>query len=188
MTNSFKKIINYIHRSKYEVYIAATGAGGGFQQILASIPKASNTILESIFPYSNSALDRFLGYKPTQYCSEKTARDMATISYRRGLKLTTVNNLDNVIGIGITGVVSTDRLIRGKYRCYIATASNIGRLLFSFEFQKDNEGRALLDREDQLAFIDLEALNALSLTINKLGNEQVPMHLIDTYGVTFGKI
>ena len=44
---------------------------------LLAIPGASRFLLEARVPYGTAALDEFLGARPEQYCSDRTARAMA---------------------------------------------------------------------------------------------------------------
>ncbi|KAE8672982.1 hypothetical protein F3Y22_tig00111832pilonHSYRG00071 [Hibiscus syriacus] len=50
-----------------------------------SVPGASNTVLESVVPYSRMSMIQLLNKIPAQYCSQQTADELALLAYSRAL-------------------------------------------------------------------------------------------------------
>ena len=67
--------------------IAVTGGGSEAPAQLLTVPGASRTVMEALVPYHPSALAEFLGGRPDQACSAKTARAMAMAAFQRAMKL-----------------------------------------------------------------------------------------------------
>ncbi|OWM86293.1 hypothetical protein CDL15_Pgr011117 [Punica granatum] len=95
---------------------------------LLSVPGASNTVLEAVVPYSRMSAIQLLGKVPSQFCSRKTAEEMALLAYNRALKL---SQLDSpVLGVGFTGALASPQPKHGDHRFYVSTRTS-GRLRVS---------------------------------------------------------
>lgn len=150
-----------LHESPYKAVIACTGAGAGIQKTLWEIPGASDTIIDSVFPYHRFALSDFIGREPEKYCSEHTALWMATAAHRRATELVLRDGGDptTVIGLALTAAVATNRPKKGNHQCFIAVRTAKGMATFNAVFEK---GRRT--REEEGALCDLLAVNALLVT------------------------
>lgn len=117
-----QNFIERIHASGKPLVIAVTGGGSGAIAALLQVPGASATVLEAVVPYSAAALHRWLGGRPDQYCSERTARAMAMASFQRALDLSEADPL-LLRGIGSTASLATTRPKRGPHRIHVAWQS-----------------------------------------------------------------
>ena len=84
-----------------QLVLAITGGGSEAIGALLSQGGASSYFLEGIVPYSNHALGRFLGTKPTKAVSEMTARMMANAAYDRAEDLSP-QDITTLVGVGVT--------------------------------------------------------------------------------------
>jgi hypothetical protein len=112
-----------IHNSGKRCVIAVTGGGSEAIARLLAVPGASRFLLEARVPYCTAALDEFLGARPEQYCSDRTARAIAMAAYWRATKLAGSDALDDAgqwIGLGATASLASDRPKRGRHRLHAA--------------------------------------------------------------------
>ena len=116
-TLSIHTLVQLIHDMPTQVVLAISGAGHSALSHLLDVAGASRTLLEGIIPYCNAAFDDFLGDRPDQYVSAKTARRMAGRAYTRARHLT--EGEQAVIGVGCTATIATDRIKRGDHRAHI---------------------------------------------------------------------
>lgn len=167
--------ITRIHDSGTQGVIAVTGGGAGVIGRLLAVPGASRFLLEARVPYCTAALDDFLGAKPEQYCSDRTARAMAMAAYWRATKLVgvapiidaprsadTVPTADaaltadvalvgdavRLIGLGASASLASDRPKRGRHRVHAAiqTATHTARVSLTLV-----SGRRTRAEEESLA-------------------------------------
>src|SRR3954454_9858325 len=115
-------IVEQIHGSGKQLVLAVTGGGSGAICALLQVPGASASVLEAVVPYSATALIGWLGGRPDQFCSERTARAMAMAAFERARKL---SNVDPHIlrGVGATASLASNRLKRGEHRIHVAWQS-----------------------------------------------------------------
>ncbi|PKI32703.1 uncharacterized protein LOC116209851 [Punica granatum] len=128
MEPSIRALVKAIHSGPTQVVLYL--AGGASQAIgwLLSVPGASNTVLEAVVPYSRMSAIQLLGKVPSQFCSRKTAEEMALLAYNRALKL---SQLDSpVLGVGFTGALASPQPKHGDHRFYVSTRTS-GRLRVS---------------------------------------------------------
>ena len=121
MNEKLESTISRIHSSNVKAVLCVSGVGTKAIAWLLEIPGASNTILEGIIPYSQSSLINFIGSIPSNAVSEQTSQEMARASYKRAIKLRAENS--EVIGIGCTGAISTNRERKGANHAYISICS-----------------------------------------------------------------
>ena len=148
-------LIRTIHASPLQLVIAVTGGGSLAISDLLTEPGASQTVLEALVPYGESALGAFLGHQPEQCCSEKTARRMAMAAFRRFPMSHPPNNL---IGVGCTCSLAGDRPKRGEHRVHWAVQSAGQTLAASVVFEK--EVRSRLAEERLVADLLIETIAA----------------------------
>ncbi len=136
-------LIKAIHAGNDKCVVAVTGGGASAVAALLAVPGASNTILEALVPYSDGSLQDFLGFKPVQSCSSRTARELAMAAWLRAKQLAnTDHNSDELYGIGCTAAFSTNRDRRGDDRCHVAVQGSGITLDISLSFDKDMYDRA----------------------------------------------
>ncbi len=133
------KFIESIHHQPGKFVIAAAGGGTSAISQLQSVPGASNSLLHAHVPYHEKALTGFLGEKPEQSCSSKTARAMAMVTWLQARHLAPE---EPVFGIGCTAALVTDRARRGDDRCHIAVQSRGMTLVLSVVFDKTGRTRS----------------------------------------------
>lgn len=103
--------------------IAVTGGGTGAINALLQTPGASRSVLEAVVPYSFAALVDWIGGKPDQACSEATARAMAMAAFMRARALAAEADVQQLVGVGCTASLASDRPKRGERRIHVALQS-----------------------------------------------------------------
>ena len=154
--------VNKLNESNTVVSIACTGAGAGVQGLLTKYPGGSKTLLESVFPYDNQALTDYLGEAPEQYASMDTAYRMAARAWRRGKAIvdkTGRTKSANVVGIGLTAVIGTNRILRGEHRVFLCARNDKEFFCVEHIFPKGADGASLMGRDMEAAYCDKLALD-----------------------------
>jgi hypothetical protein len=100
--------------------IALTGGGSGTLSALLQTPGASRSVLEAVVPYSLASLVEWIGGQPDQACSAPTARAMAMASFMRARELAPDADVKQLLGVGCTVSLATDRPKRGSRRGHLA--------------------------------------------------------------------
>ena len=136
--HSFVKLLD----AHVRVYLACTGAGAGLQDMLWSVPGCSSFFAGAEFPYDASATERFLGFRPEQFCSVETAIDMALESYSRACIERGRVTVLRPIGLGLTASVASLRAHRGEHRICAAVATREGVQAVEGVLKKDAGVRA----------------------------------------------
>ena len=103
-------IIEAIHDSNWKGVIAVTGCAPGIVSTLLERGGGSATLLEAVVPYHTQSLIKFIGHKPTKFCSSEVASEMASAAYQRATQLCGKKMEDPefgtpVFGLGITAVL-----------------------------------------------------------------------------------
>jgi hypothetical protein len=145
---SWTNLIAEIHASGRQAVIAITGGGSSAIGDLLEIPGGSNSILEAVVPYSQTALEEFLGGSPDQFCSEPTARAMAMAAWMRARKLGPEADPYLFVGVGVTASLASDVPKRGDHRIHVALQT--AELTGSYS-QTLNKGARIRREEEQLA-------------------------------------
>ena len=142
-----EELVRQIHGVGRRLVLSATGGGSQAISDLLSVGGASNTVLAATVPYAASALAAWLGATPEHYCCDRTARAMAMVGYRRAVKL--APDEPNVVGIGCTASLASDRPKRGAHRVYLAVQTADVTATTAWEFVKGRRTRA--EEEDATA-------------------------------------
>jgi hypothetical protein len=129
-----KQAIQLLHKSPRAFVLAITGGGSSAIAQLLAEPGASNTIVESIVPYSEDALSHFLGHSPKTACSLSTARLMAMTAFKKAKLLSPDKP---AFGLGCTAALQTHRERRGLDRCYVSIQSAHSSLLLELALDKN---------------------------------------------------
>lgn len=160
-------LLEALHRCPVKCVLATTGGGTGAAALLLGIPGGSRTVLEVLVPYQERSLVEFLGCRPVQMCSAATSRQMARRAYERADWLAPG---ENVLGVGCTASLATDRPKHGDHRFHVTCYSSDHIRTYSLTLRKGERDRGA--EEDVLDSVLLNALaEACGLT------ERVPVNL-----------
>lgn len=132
-------IIRQIHSQPTQAALVVSGAGSLALAWLLGVPGASRTVLEVTLPYSYSAFERFIGFRPRQFVSVETAQIMAETAYRRA-RLLAVDGLPSV-GLACTATIVTDRPKRGEHRAHVAVWDERGVACYVLVLAKGRRDR-----------------------------------------------
>src|SRR5262245_57174525 len=119
---AWQQLISSLHASSRKVALAITGGGTGAVGELLRVPGGSRLLVEAQVPYDGLALATFLGFAPAQACSADTATAMARTVWARAARLVPAGT--NVVGLGATAALVSDRPRKGEHRFHIAFASS----------------------------------------------------------------
>lgn len=121
---AWANLISATHTSGRKAALAITGGGTGAVGELLRIPGGSQLLIEVQVPYSEQALERFLGFAPAQACSADTAIAMAHKARARASGMVPAEA--ELVGVGATAALVSDRPRRGEHRFHIACAGAEG--------------------------------------------------------------
>jgi len=122
MEASWRQTIAAMHGSGRQVVLAITGGGSGAIAELLRVPGGSRLLLEAIVPYDAGALSAFLGEEPAQACSVDTAVAMARRARERAVTFAAPGA--QVLGLGATASLVSDRPKQGEHRAHVAVMSD----------------------------------------------------------------
>ena len=88
------------------------------------VPGGSRLLIEAQVPYDQQALAAFLGFAPAQASSADTAIAMAQSARARAARLVPADT--DLVGLGATAALVSDRPRRGEHRFHIAFANSAG--------------------------------------------------------------
>jgi len=130
---AWQQLISTLHGSGRKAALAITGGGSGAVGELLRVPGGSRLLIEAQIPYDALALAAFLGFAPAQACSSDTAIAMAQSARARAARLVppkTEGGTDlvgpDLVGLGATAALVSDRPRRGEHRFHIAFANAAG--------------------------------------------------------------
>src|SRR6185369_8227310 len=121
---AWQQLISTLHASGRKAALAITGGGSGAIGELLRVPGGSRLLVEAQVPYDTAALEMFLGFAPQQASSADTAIAMARTIRKRAARL--VPGDAELVGLGATAALVSDRPRRGEHRFHIATAGAAG--------------------------------------------------------------
>src|SRR5262245_53447544 len=136
---AWRQTIAAMHASGRQVVLAITGGGSGAIAELLRVPGGSRLLLEALVPYDARALAAFLGVEPAQACSVETAMAMAQRAHERAAKLQPTGA--QLVGLGATAGLVTDRPRQGEHRFHIAVTSAVGTSHCSIVLAKGRRDR-----------------------------------------------
>lgn len=133
---AWRQLISAVQASGRKAALAITGGGSGAIGELLRVPGGSRLLIEAQVPYDGEALAMFLGFAPAQASSADTAIAMARTARARAAGLVPPNpdagadgNLaagPDLVGLGATAALLSDRPRRGEHRFHIAFANACG--------------------------------------------------------------
>ena len=118
------QLIPALHASGRKAALAITGGGSGAIGELLRVPGGSRLLIEAQVPYDEMALGAFLGFAPAQACTSDTAIAMAQSARARAARLVPAGT--DLVGLGATAALVSDRPRRGEHRFHIAFANAAG--------------------------------------------------------------
>ena len=121
---AWQQLISELHASGRKAALAITGGGSGAIGELLRVPGGSRLLIEAQVPYDEMALATFLGFAPVQACSSETAIAMAQSARARAARLMPAGT--DLVGLGATAALVSDRPRRGEHRFHIAFANAAG--------------------------------------------------------------
>ena len=121
---AWQQVIPALHASGRKAALAITGGGSGAIGELLRVPGGSRLLIEAQVPYDEQALAAYLGVAPAQACSSDTAIAMARTARARAAKLVPAGA--DLVGLGATAALVSDRPRRGEHRFHIAFVNSAG--------------------------------------------------------------
>src|SRR5262252_6398128 len=121
---AWQQLISAVHGSGRKAALAITGGGSGAVGELLRVPGGSRLLVEAQVPYDALALAAFLGFAPAQACSSDTAIAMARAARARAAGLVPAGT--ELVGLGATAALVSDRPRKGDHRFHIAFANAAG--------------------------------------------------------------
>jgi hypothetical protein len=121
---AWHQLISTLHGSGRKAALAITGGGSGAINELLRVPGGSRLLIEAQVPYDEQALATFLGFAPAQASSADTAIAMACSARARAASMVLLGN--DLVGIGATAALVSDRPRKGEHRYHIAYANAAG--------------------------------------------------------------
>src|SRR5277367_5257328 len=121
---AWPQLISALHGSGRKAALAITGGGSGAIGELLRVPGGSRLLIEAQVPYDPLALAAFLGFAPAQASSADTAIAMARTARARAAALVPADA--DLVGLGATAALVSDRPRRGEHRFHIAFANAAG--------------------------------------------------------------
>ncbi len=121
---AWQQLISALHGSGRKAALAITGGGSGAIGELLRVPGGSRLLIEAQVPYDALALATFLGFAPAQACSSDTAIAMARTVRARAARLVPAGT--DLVGLGATAALVSDRPRKGEHRFHIAVANSAG--------------------------------------------------------------
>jgi hypothetical protein len=126
---AWQQLISALHASGRKAALAITGGGSGAVGELLRVPGGSRLLVEAQVPYDALALAAFLGFAPAQACSADTAIAMAQSALARAARLMPAGTDlvgPDLVGLGATAALVSDRPRKGEHRFHIAFANSAG--------------------------------------------------------------
>src|SRR5437764_5617859 len=121
---AWQQLISALHASGRKAALAITGGGSGAVGELLRVPGGSRLLIDAQIPYDALALAAFLGFAPAQACSADIAIAMAQSARARAARLVPAGA--DLVGLGATAALVSDRPRRGEHRFHIAFANAAG--------------------------------------------------------------
>jgi nicotinamide mononucleotide (NMN) deamidase PncC len=118
---AWQQLISTLHASGRKAALAITGGGSGAIGELLRVPGGSRLLIEAQVPYDEQALAAFLGIAPAQASSADTAIAMAQAARARAARLMPPGT--DLVGLGATAALVSDRPRKGEHRFHIAFAN-----------------------------------------------------------------
>jgi nicotinamide mononucleotide (NMN) deamidase PncC len=133
-----EELVRMIHDAAGQIVLVLNGGSRAVAELL-EVPGGSRNLLEAAVPYSEGALVAWLGSRPEQFCSSRTARAMAVTAFGRAIRYGAAEVA--AAGIACTAGLATDRPKRGPHRAHVAVQTAARTLHWWLELKKDARTR-----------------------------------------------
>jgi hypothetical protein len=163
------ELITAIHQSGARIVIAITGGGSSAIGKLLEVPGGSASMLEAVVPYSQAALEEFLGGAPDQFCSEPTARAMAMAAWMRARQLAAGEDPRKLVGVGMTASLVSSTLKKGDHRIHVGVQTAEQTASYSLILNKGARSRG--EEERVAAKLLIAALGEVCLPMREEVND-----------------
>jgi hypothetical protein len=147
------QLIQLIHEAPGQLLLALNGGSRALAELL-EVPGGSRTLLEAAIPYSDAALAAWLGSRPEQSCSARTARAMAVAAFGRALRYGAAEA--TAAGVASSASLASDRPKRGEHRAHVALQTAGRTACWSLVLKKGARSRG--DEEQLISRIVLNAI------------------------------
>ena len=137
---AWRSLVTALHGSGRKAGLAITGGGSGAIAELLRVPGGSRLLVEAQVPYDEQALAAYVGFRPEQFCSAETAAALARTAHARAAALLPAGS--DVVGLGATAALVSDRPRRGEHRLHIAAATPGGIAHCTASLAKGRRDRA----------------------------------------------
>ena len=111
------ELTKLLDRKGLRLFVVATGAGAGIQQMIWSVPGCSAFLVGAEFPYAPELSATFAGLTPEKFASEEFAIDLAAAAYMRALDAN--DPTSEAVGLAVTASVAGLKPHRGDHRIHI---------------------------------------------------------------------
>jgi nicotinamide mononucleotide (NMN) deamidase PncC len=162
-----EELVRQIHAATGQIVLALNGGSRAVAELL-EVPGGSKTVLEAVVPYSEGAITAWLGSRPEQACSSRTARAMAVVAFGRAMRFR-ANELQ-AAGVACTAGLASDRPKRGPHRCHIAMQTADTTAHWSLELEKGARSR----REEE-EIVSRMVLNAVAAACGTEARLDLPL-------------
>mgnify|MGYP001165075962 FL=1 len=160
--------------------VVVTGAGISAISALFAQPGASRTLLEVQVPYTQKALDEFVGTRAEQHVSKSEAILIAESALSRAHYLAADNLKQSLFGVGCTAAIATDRIRRGEDRAHIAWSD--GKQTGGMSVWFDKETRTRIDEEQVVAAMVMNSIAAVLKIEDRMEINIFETERIDEFG------
>lgn len=134
-----EETVERIHSTAFKFVLFVTGGASQAPSWLLAVPGASRTVLEVRVPYAKGSLAEVLGHEPSSYSSAEAALEMSKAAYRHAANLSPLGT--DIIGVGCTCALATDRTLKGQHRAYVSTYSGDKQRQYRLVLAKETRGR-----------------------------------------------
>ena len=118
---AWQQLISAVHASGRKAALAITGGGSGAVGELLRIPGGSRLLIEAQIPYDAVALSRFSALRRRRRAAADTAVAMAQSARARAAGMAPADA--DLVGLGATAALVSDRPRRGEHRFHVAFAN-----------------------------------------------------------------
>ncbi|KAL3636052.1 hypothetical protein CASFOL_020599 [Castilleja foliolosa] len=174
MDASARAMVEAIHANPTQAVLYLSGGASQALGWLMSVPGASNTVLETVVPYSRMSMIQLLGKVPAQFASRQTAEEMALMAYNRAIKLSQPGL--PALGVGFSGSLAGKLPKLGDHRFHVSTRTSDKLWASSVTLSK---GLRTREEEDNISSRFLlkaiaYAIKAPASFVSGLTNSEIP--------------
>jgi nicotinamide mononucleotide (NMN) deamidase PncC len=162
-----EELVRQIHAAASQVVLVLNGGSRAVADLL-EMPGGSKILLEATVPYAEGALRAWLGSRPEQFCSSRTARAMAVVAFGRAVRYGAAEHL--AAGVSCTAGLATDRPKRGSHRAHIAVQTASQTRHWSLELTKDARSR-----QEEERIVSRMVLNAVAAACGLAAQLELPL-------------